>query len=53
MTDAVVILLVAAAVFFGIRSIIRGKKQGKSSCGFGCAGCSGCSGKDEKGSAGK
>ena len=41
MTDIIVLLVVAAALFFCIRSIIRNKKRGGSSCG--CAGCSGCS----------
>lgn len=41
MTDIIVLLVVAAALFFCIRSIIRNKKRGDSSCG--CAGCSGCS----------
>lgn len=42
MTDIIVVLLVAIALFFCIRSIIRNKKHGGSSCGCGCAGCSGC-----------
>ena len=40
MTDIIVLLVVAAALVFCIRSIIRNKKRGGSSCG--CAGCSGC-----------
>lgn len=41
MTDIIVLLVIAVALFFCIRSIIRNKKRGDSSCG--CAGCSGCS----------
>lgn len=44
MTDIIVLLLVAVALFFCIRSIIRNKKRGGSSCGCGCTGCSGCGG---------
>ena len=36
---AVLILIVAGI----IRSMIKTKKQGGSSCGCGCSGCSGCS----------
>ncbi len=34
-----VILLVAAVVGFAVYSIVRDRKQGKSSCGCGCATC--------------
>ncbi len=33
--SAVLIIMVAAVIV----SMVRGKKQGKSSCGCGCAGC--------------
>ena len=36
----IVILLVAGAVFV----VVNDKKNGKNSCGMGCAGCSACSG---------
>ena len=35
----IVILLVAGAIFV----VINDKKNGKNSCGMGCAGCSACS----------
>ncbi len=35
----VVLLIVAAVIALAARSIIRQKKQGKSSCGCGCASC--------------
>ena len=43
LTDIIVIALVAAALFFCIRTIVRRKKSGASSCGCGC-GCAGCGG---------
>ncbi len=50
MTDFTILLIVAAALIFCIRSILRNKKQGNSSCGCGCSSCSGsCScGVDDK-----
>ncbi len=43
MTDLLVLALVAAALFFCVRSIIRNKKKGGSSCGCSCSGsCAGC-----------
>lgn len=35
LVSAVLIIIVAAVIV----SMVRGKKQGKSSCGCGCAGC--------------
>ena len=35
-------LLLLAAVALIIRSMMRDKKQGKSSCGGNCAGCAAC-----------
>lgn len=35
-------LLLLAAVALIIRSMMRDKKQGKSSCGGNCAGCASC-----------
>ena len=35
-------LLLLAAVALIIRSMMRDKKQGKSSCGGNCASCGGC-----------
>ena len=34
-----VVLILAAAVFAIVRSLIRNKKKGKSSCGCNCAHC--------------
>lgn len=43
MTDLLVLALVAAALFFCVRSMIRNKKKGGSSCGCSCSGgCAGC-----------
>lgn len=40
---AIVVLIVAAACFFAIRSIVRDKKAGKSvQCGGDCRNCRGC-----------
>ena len=49
----VLLLILAAIVFFLIRSKIRERKHGtcSCSCGCGCAGCSGCASRkkeDEK-----
>lgn len=40
LASIVLLLVVAAIVFFLIRSKIKERKQG--SCGCGCEGCSGC-----------
>ena len=37
--NILVIALVAVAVFFAARSLIKDKKAGKSSCGCNCAHC--------------
>ena len=37
--NILVIALVAVAVFFAARSLIKDKKAGKSSCGCSCANC--------------
>lgn len=37
--NILVIALVAAAVFFAARSLIKDKKAGKSSCGCNCSHC--------------
>lgn len=37
--NILVIALVAVAVFFAARSLIKNKKAGKSSCGCSCANC--------------
>ena len=42
LASLVLLLVVAAIVFFLVRSKIKEQKQG--SCGCGCAGCSGCAG---------
>ena len=42
-------LLLLAAVALIIRSMMRDKKQGKSSCGGNCAGCAACSSCHNKG----
>ena len=47
----VLLLILAAIVFFLIRSKISERKHGTCSCGCGCAGCSGCASRkkeDEK-----
>ena len=35
----IVLILVAAAVIFAIFTMIKNKKNGKTSCGCGCSGC--------------
>ncbi len=48
----VLLLILAAIVFFLIRSKIRERKHGTCGCGCGCAGCSSCTARkkeDEKG----
>ena len=42
--NIVLILVIAAVVFLLIRSMIRDKKAGKSSCGGNCADCGACGG---------
>ena len=42
-------LLLLAAVALIIRSMMRDKKQGKSSCGGNCAGCAACGACHNKG----
>ena len=37
--NIVVIALVGVAVFFAVRSLIKDKKAGKSSCGCNCSHC--------------
>ena len=39
--NILLILAVAALVFFLIRSLVRDKKAGRSSCGGNCAACGG------------
>lgn len=39
--DYMILLAVAAAVFFAVRWVYRRRKNGGSCCG-GCTGCSGC-----------
>ena len=34
-----VLLIVAAVVFLAVRSLVKDKKAGRSSCGAGCAHC--------------
>lgn len=36
--SAVLVVIVALVIW----SLVRGKRQGKSSCGGNCAGCAGC-----------
>ncbi len=38
----VVLMVVAALVGAVIVSLVRAKRQGKTSCGGNCAGCAGC-----------
>ena len=48
----ILLLVVAAIVFFLIRSKIRERKHGTCGCGCGCSGCSSCTARkkeDEKG----
>ena len=42
--DIVIIAVIALAVFFIVRGMIRNKKAGKPSCGGSCAGCGACAG---------
>ena len=45
----VVGLILLAVVVLIVRTMIRDKKQGKSSCGGNCAGCAGCGSCHNKG----
>lgn len=38
----IVCALVLVISALAVRSLIRGKKQGKSPCGCSCSGCAGC-----------
>ena len=40
----IVCALVLVISALAVRSLIRDKKQGKSSCGCSCSGCAGCGG---------
>ena len=42
LANIVIILMIALAVFFVIRGLIRDKKAGKSSCGCSCSECGAC-----------
>lgn len=48
LADIIVLILVAVAVFFAVRAVVKARKKG--SC-VGCSGCSGdcCNGKCEPG----
>ncbi|MBQ9412153.1 MAG: FeoB-associated Cys-rich membrane protein [Oscillospiraceae bacterium] len=39
LATVIVCLLVAGVLFLAVRSMLRKKKQGKSSCGCGCSTC--------------
>ena len=39
LANIVIILVIALAVFFVVRGMIRDKKAGKSSCGCNCGSC--------------
>ncbi len=41
--NILLVLAIVAMVFFLIRSLIRDKKAGRSSCGGNCASCGACS----------
>ncbi len=51
LASIVLLLVVAAIVFFLIRSKIRERKQGTCGCGCGCEGCSGCAAHNKGGKA--
>ncbi len=38
--NIIVILILALVIFFAVRTIVRDKQQGKSSCGCQCGDCS-------------
>lgn len=42
LASLVLLLVVAAIVFFLVRSKMKERKQGACGCSCGCAGCSGC-----------
>lgn len=42
LASIVLLLVVAAIIFFLVRSKLKERKQGSCGCGCGCAGCSGC-----------
>ena len=42
LVNIVLILALALIVFFIVRSMIRDKREGRSSCGGSCSGCAGC-----------
>lgn len=44
LVNIVLILTVALIVFFIVRSMIRDKREGRSSCGGNCSGCAACGG---------
>ena len=48
LADIVVAVILLAAAALAVRTMIRNKKAGKSSCGCDCAGCSGCSAKKKE-----
>ena len=51
--DVLIIAVIAAAVFFAVRAVVKQKKKGQCSCGCsGCPGgvnCRGCSGGESTG----
>lgn len=51
LASIVLLLVVAAIVFFLIRSKIRERKQGSCGCSCGCEGCSGCAAHNKGGKA--
>ena len=44
LVNLVIVAALALIVGFAIRSMIRDRKAGKSSCGCNCASCGGCAG---------
>ena len=42
--DLIILAVIALALFFIVRGVIRDRKAGKSSCGGSCAGCGACAG---------
>lgn len=42
MSTIIVLVVIAAATVMAIRSIVRNRKNGKSSCGGDCGRCDGC-----------
>lgn len=43
LADIIILALIALAVFLVIRSLIRDRKAGRSSCGGNCSSCGVCS----------